>query len=431
VFVRDLVLRSSAPGRAPAPAKRAILVSLDALREDAIGAFGGGAATPHLDAVAAVAESFRPHWSAEISTKPSHASMLTGLPAAVHGCDRAATPLADEISTLAERLAAQGVATAAFLSAAPFFNPRYQLDQGFGVYRPRGWTTAQELRSAANWVAAHRDQPFFLFVHLYQAHSDFARLPYEAPGVTRAVVAERFGVEDYGCRGGRCASQLLRALNQGAPRLEGEERILRHLYDRGVESLDRELGVFFDQLRESGSWDDTLVIVTSDHGEQFGEHGWFLHHTPHEETLRVPLLVKWPGGRRAGITTTTPSTSLDLAPTLLGHFGAPHEDLTGRDLARQPTERTGRAVMVSLGAVRVGDRKLLLSDPPELYDLAADPAERRNLLPAAAAEAETLRAVWERYHQEARRRAGRVGNVAARPFTAEETEQLRALGYLQ
>ena len=98
---------------------------------------------------------------------------------------------------------------------------------------------------------------------------------------------------------------------------------------------DADLALFFDDLRRAGLWDDTLVVVTADHGEAFDEHGFLMHTTAHEEVLRVPLVVKWPKGARAGVETERFSTALDLAPTILAHFGLGAPDLTGRDLARQ------------------------------------------------------------------------------------------------
>ena len=433
IVVRDLAVRSVEAAPPPRPARRAILISLDAFRDDAIGAVGHRTQTPVLDRLVAESERFEPSWSAEISTKPSHASMLTGVPAAVHGCDRGDVPLAPGFSTLAERLSGTGVATGGFADTAPFFHDRYGLRQGFGSWRLEMWTSAQELRQASEWVARHRDENFFLFLHLYAAHADTAGLPYEAPGITRETVAERFGIRDYGCRDGGCGAGLLLALNlHPSLRLPREEEILRFLYERGVEALDRDLGAFFAGLRAADLWRDTLVILTADHGEQFGEHGYFLHTTPHEETLRVPLLVKWPGGRAAGVAAQRPVTSLDIAPTVLAHFGLAAADLVGQDLAAPP--RDAQPLMVSKDAVRVGDLKLIFATPefPEaLYDLARDPGERTNLLPARRADADRLKAVWQRAMEHARRLAGVAPAVAPAPFDAGELERLRSLGYLK
>lgn len=434
-FVDTFALRSERPA-APAPvARRVLLLSLDAFREDAIGAVGGRTRTPVLDGLVAASERFTPHWSQEISTKTSHASILTGLPVATHGVDREERPLRPEIATLAERLAGAGAATGAFLQTAPFFAEKFALNQGFGTYRLKAWTVEQELRLAADWASAHREEDSFLFVHLYGAHSDFGILPYEASGVTRATVAEKFGVAGYGCRGESCASRLLLGINYGAvPRIEREAEIVRWLYDRGVETLDRQLGTFFEDLRRAGLWDETLVLVTGDHGEAFDEHGYFLHTTPHEETLRVPLLVKWPGASpRSGATTTRFSTALDLAPTILAHFGLPAEDLPGHDLAR-PAVRPGR-LMISKDAVRLDDLKLVFATPEfprALYDLAADPGERTNLLPAREADATRLAEVHRLALGAAARKAAISGrtDTEIQPFTPEEIERLRSLGYL-
>lgn len=435
VYIDRLALRSEKPA-GPAPlARRVILISLDAFREDAIGGVGGRAATPVLDQLLGESERFTPHWSQEISTKTSHASMLTGLPVELHGVDREERPLRAEIATLAERLAEAGAATGAFLQTAPFFAEKFALNQGFADYRLKGWTVEQELRLAADWASAHRDRSSFLFVHLYGAHSDFGILPYEAAGVTRASVAERFAVEDYGCRGESCASRMLLGINYKVfPPVEREGEIARWLYDRGVESLDRDLGRFFDDLKRAGLWEESLVVVTGDHGEAFGEHGYFLHTTAHEETLRVPLLVKWPGAAaRAGVATNRFSTALDLAPTILAHFGLPAGDLPGHDLARAPGR--GARLMISKDAVRLDELKLVLATPEfprALYDLARDPGEQVNLLPGREADAVRLDSI-RRLALEAARRRMTVpvhGEVEAQPFTAEELERLRSLGYL-
>lgn len=433
LFVRDLAVRTESAANAPRPAPRAILISLDAFREDAIGAIGGRTRTPALDRVMAEGERFHPHWAAEISTKPSHASMLSGLPADVHGCDRGDVPLSDDIVTLPERLRAAGVATAGYASVAPFFAEKFGLAQGFDRWRLEAWTTAQELRAATSWLASKRDEPSFLFVHLYAPHSDFRGLPYEAEGVTRATVFERFGVADYGCRAGRCGSAVLLEANFGLPRLPREAEIVRFLYERGIETLDADLALFFDDLRRSGLWDESLVVVTADHGEAFDEHGFLMHTTAHEEVLRVPLLVKWPRGARAGAVTERFSTALDLAPTLLAHFGLAAPDLVGRDLAK-PAAADEPRLMVSKDAIRLGDTKHLVATatfPAALYDLAADPGERTDLLPGAAAEAERLAGVRARAIERARALLGREVTTRPAPYTPEEIERLRSLGYLR
>lgn len=435
VAVRDFALRSERDLERPRPqAPRALLISLDTFRADAAAALGGNAVTPALDALAAQAERFEPHWAAEISTKPSHASLLTGLPVAVHGCDREEVPLADGFTTLAERLRERGVATGGFANQAVLLAARYGFAQGFDLYRNERWSSSALLRAATRWLVAHGDRPAFAFVHLYAAHSDGRHWPYESDAVAPRRLAAAFGLPDYGCRGGLCGSRLLLALGHD-PRVRAlprEPELVRALYDAGVGALDRDLGTFFADLRRAGLWDDTLVVVTADHGEAFAEHGRFLHVTAHEEVLRVPLLVKWPNGRRAGATTERPSTGLDVAPTLLGHFGVAAPDLVGEDLAQPPRSR--RAALTSLHAVRLDRWKLLLPTPEHpggLYDLVADPGEHRDLLAAHPVEAERLRALHAGVERLARERTGAVGAAAPVPRSPEELEQLRALGYLK
>ena len=223
------------------------------------------------------------------------------------------------------------------MQTAPFFAEKFALNQGFETYRLKAWTVDQELRLAADWASAHREESL---VPLRPSLRRALRLR-DPP-----VRGERRHPRD---GGGEVRRRRLRLRRRESAPAGGSWRsttapcsastakreIARWLYDRGVETLDRQLGRFFDDLRRAGLWDETLVVVTGDHGEAFGEHGYFLHTTPHEETLRVPLLVKWPASsRRSGLQTTRFSTALDLAPTILAHFGLPADDLPGHDLAQ-------------------------------------------------------------------------------------------------
>ena len=180
------------------------------------------------------------------------------------------------------------------------------------------WQTDQMRRTVANWHWDHRGEKTFFFWHLMGAHSDFRELPYESRQTDKAWVEERFGVPNYGCREGQCASFYLNALDEGhlepSPR-EGE--ILEALYQRGVGDLDRELGQLFSFLKKMGLWNRLTVVITSDHGEDFDNRGRFSHWGPSESILQVPLMIKWPTHLRRIGRVKGPSSSLDLAPTLL------------------------------------------------------------------------------------------------------------------
>jgi arylsulfatase A-like enzyme len=234
-----------------------------------------------------------------------------------------------------------------------------------------------------------------------------------------------------------CATGLLSALGNGliAP-LPREPAILRHLYKAGVRSTDSELGRLFADLQAMGLYDDLLVIVTSDHGEMLLEHGAVLHGTFWEEVLHVPLIVKWPGNARAGTLTQRRTSAMDLVPTLLAVAGLPADpDLPGRDL-RSPDRRS---VLANIGpwlAVYDGSLKALVNDAEnhQLYDVAADPGETRDLAAERPADLARLVAAATAWKESEERRLGRFerhpDEGGAVTLTPEEEERLRALGYL-
>lgn len=455
VLVSDLHVRHRPP---PEPHERrpdrsgpppVLLVSLDTLRADAL----GPEATPALSAFAERAERWAPHYAAASWTKPSHASLLTGYPPEVHGAQLEPQPIRPGVPTLAERFAAAGYRTAGLVYDCEWLDPKWGFDRGFGEYRVMPWNAGTAVRSSVDWMVGHRDEPFFYFLHLFTPHSDRAVLPYEGEGVDRGTVEERFGVEDYGCRDGACASQLLHRLNEGLAPLPGEEEILRHLYGEGVATTDAALGRLFRDLDAAGLFDRLLIVVTSDHGEAFFEHGLVLHSTLHREVLEVPLLVKWPAGsphaQRAGTRRDLPSSAIDVAPTLLAAAGI----AAGSEKTRLPgTPLPERSAIVPIFAGTTSKSILTrrfhaifrpggdgVAEAAELYDLLDDPAERNDLASAPSPEAaETLTRLRRRlveHLEETRRTAAALGVAAGEPaaeveLTPEERRRLEGLGYL-
>lgn len=441
------------PRPAPAPdAPNILLISLDTLRAEVFEATDpeGRPLAPNLVRLAAEGEVFAPHFAGAPWTKPSHATLLTGYPLSVHGADGPDGVLAPSLPTLATRLRAAGYATAGMVHDCVWLNPKFGFHRGFDDYRSVKWETGQIARGAFNWMAAHsratHQRPFFFFLHTFEAHSDFHRLPYESAGMTVETVAERFGVEGYGCRQEACASGLLSALDQGRiDPLPGEAKILRHLYAAGVAETDANLGRLFDDLRQAGLWEDLLVVVTSDHGEMLLEHGETLHGQPFGQVIRVPLVVKWPrsAGRdgTAGRKVTSPTSSIDVAATLSAVAGARHEDLPGLDLRRPRAERP-----VFIGAaewwtvVAEGWKGVLQRDGPDaLFHLEEDPAELRDVADRHPDRVARLRALlqdFEAWSEATRERldAAAVGSEGAAPeveLSADERQRLRALGYLR
>ncbi len=154
--------------------------------------------------------------------------------------------------------------------------------------------------------------------------------PMRHPGSTNGLLPTDFGVRGFGCRLDLCSSEFLQGLAGGEVPLEPKDgEILRRTYGAGVRYLDESLGSLFDVLRRSGQWDQMLVVVTSDHGEEFLEHGSLSHTTLYDEVVRVPLLIKWPGSNRGGVVNREPCSAVDLAPTLLEFAGISRADLPG------------------------------------------------------------------------------------------------------
>ncbi len=403
------VFAALACSRAP---ERAVLVTIDTLRADRVGCYGDSvAATPVLDAVAGKGVRFAVAISPAPLTLPTHATLLTGLDPPRHGVHHNGTfRLEQDLPTLAERLRDQGLATAAFVSA-------YVLDRDFGLARgfdryddrmsaerPEGEASfVAERRADATvdaalaWLAAAPER-FFLWVHLYDPH---------APQRPPEPWASRFALDPYA----------------------GE-----------VAFADEQLGRLLAALEERHDDGRTLLVVTSDHGESLGDHGEPTHaYGLYDATQRVPLLVRGPGVPRARVV-ETPVRLVDVAPTVLALLGAPPlEGADGRSLVPlwrgSAAAAPGVAYLETLATrfdmgwsplfgVRSVRWKYIRAPRPELYDVAADPAERRNLAesePERVAELDAL--LTERLAEAA-------PATPNRSVSAEERARLEALGYV-
>jgi arylsulfatase len=440
---RELALRAAhVTHQTTRPARRGgpnvLLVSVDTLRASALGVYGGPWPTPNLDRFAAEAERFEDHWAGSSWTKPGHATMLTGQPTEVHGAEETTRPIRRFVKTLAERLREGGFTTAALVNDVPWLSPKYGFARGFDLYRAEPWYADQGVRAASNWLGEHRDRRFFLFLHTFEVHSDFKQLPYESPGMTPKLVETRHRVPDYGCRQGSCGSALLERIGARAiDPLPEEPAILAELYGASVTYVDAALGRLFDDLRNLGLWDDTLIVVTADHGEVLLEHQAVLHGLPWEPVLSVPLLIKWPKGARAGRVTPGPSSAVDLAPTLLAALELPTEGLPGKDLRNRPAAEPVLAGWApTWKAIRVGSLKAVIrSNNPaasELYDLATDPGETTNLAASRPEDLERLRRMLVRRTRDDLAHAAQADDIFDQQVTLsdEERERLRSLGYV-
>jgi len=394
--------RTGDPAAPPQPPRSLLLVTIDTLRADRVGVYGSrDGATPNLDALATRGVVFEEARASTPLTLPSHSTILSGLEPLRHLVrNNGSSAFPEDVETLATRLKGAGHATGAFVGAY-VLDRRFGLDRGFDRYDDQiarvylGGSLLQSERpceevaeSARAWLDSGGG-PFFAWVHFFDPHA-----PYDPPEPLRT----RFAGRPYEGEVARADACLL-------PLLEGAER------------------------RADGR---LVIAVTSDHGEGLGDHGEATHgFFIYESTLRVPLVIAGDGvprgERRAGLART-----VDLLPTLLGRLGLPQAaGLDGQDLFAGPAPDEAYAETVypegfgwaPLRALRRGALKLVEAPRPELYDLAADPQESRDLASERAPDIERLRAALLTLRQGERTAAPRVIDPAV-------AQRLRALGYV-
>jgi len=423
--------------QAKKPPMQVLLVSVDTLRNDTAGSvFGGDLDTQHLDQLATEAEVWTAHYAAANWTKPSHASMLTGYDPATHRAQLHDQAMDPEIPTLADRFRVAGFSTSAQVFDCGWLSPRWGFAKGFDSYQVNRWRSGRQARAAANWVLEHRDEPFFFFLHTFEPHSDLFVLPYEAPGINQRTIAKKFGVNGFGCRQGLCSSEFLQGLVGGEVPLEPEDvEILRDTYGAGVRYLDASLGALFDTLKRSGVWDQILVVVTSDHGEEFLDHGSLSHTTLYDEVVRVPLMIKWPASDRGGVVNRAPCSAVDLAPTLLEFAGLPIVDLPGIPL-HQRDEHAPVFIGTLDQAVVVDGYKAIFdfaAGPASLFHLAEDAGELVNLAASDPGRLRSLEELVRARKEEALALHRKIGSGAESEkvvLSPRERERLEAFGYL-
>jgi arylsulfatase A-like enzyme len=444
---------SSAAGP-PARPPNLLVYVVDTLRADHLGCYGYPRPTsPELDRFARGAALYREARAQSSWTRPAMATLLTGLLPSTHQAEDVRDRLSDRIDTLAERLGRAGYRTAMFTANANAAG-QFGFRQGFEQFaylaehrRARGVHAPSEEvnREVFSWLGGYLEElrseaprrPFFLVVHTTDPHDPYTpRSPY------RERLAAQ--VED---RSIGSLSSLRRIGELPAAEAPARAAGLRALYDAEVASNDAAFGALLARLGSTGLSEETVVVFTSDHGEEFYEHGGWLHgRTLYEEQLRVPLVVRLPGA--PGRVLPGPVEQIDLVPTLLELAGLPPDlGLPGRSLVAEirgagAVDRTARTAFATLdrrgvraaAAVRAQWKLLfreqsggaLLRPPFELYALSSDPAERRSLVAERP-----LRRRWlegQLAVAEARHRA--TGPRADAEIDRELEERLRALGYL-
>jgi len=433
-----------APEPRPTPPLNVVLVSMDTLRARGVGVLGAERpTTPTLDAFAGEGTLFENAFSTAAFTLPGHMSMLTGLWFRTHDVITPSSLLGAEHRTLAEAMRAAGYATAAFTSGA-WIMPWTGFRRGFDAYNelaPGGYMTSQPggipyeaFTRGLAWLRANADRPCFVFLHSYMVHS-----PYPAP-------------PPY--------DHLFDPLPVGAP--DAERFRLR--YEQTVRYADDQIRALLEGLDALGIAGRTLVLITADHGEQFGEHGGMEHtYDVHDEVAHIPMLMRLPGAIPAGRHVTEPVSLADVVPTILDVTGVP--PIHGVDgasllpLATGTATQLARAGVFTEAASAVGvDHTDLVAvrtrthtcihdergDRLECYDRRTDPWERTSLSPEdGSPERRGAEAVLAQFRASmpppgaprptppAEGTPPEAPTSAAPPIDPERRQQLRALGYVE
>jgi arylsulfatase A-like enzyme len=398
---------------APAADPPNILVFLaDTLRADRLGCYGGPQQTsPRIDAFARQGIRFAHATAPSPYTSPSHASLFTSMDPAVHGVwNRVLLPsgepifprLAEGSTTLAEALAAAGYQTAAIADGGNVSEAR-GFAQGFQHFESKFRGARNRVDRALDWLEkCDPSKPFFLFLHTYQTHTPYLPDP---------VHLEKFADSDYqgplreaweGARKKASQGPIRNAIKsiqkeffrpllpeEGSPDPDDLE-FLRALYDAEIAQMDQEFGRLLDHLVARGLDENTILVFTSDHGEEFWEHGVYGHHQVYEPTVHIPLIWRIPGN--LGNRVREDSAGLiDLMPTLLDFASVAHPPrLQGKSLDPLGAEAPPGRVLFSEAnwpeaqiAWREDQHKVLLFPDsqrrPEAFDLALDPGEINDL----------------------------------------------------
>jgi len=443
----------------PQEPKLVILISIDTLRADHLGCYGYQQPTsPAIDAFAKNAVLFEQAVAQAPSTLPSHASMFTSLYPEHHGAFYARQAgLAQGIQTLAGILSENGVSTAAFTGGGQLA-PEFGLSRGFDLYdsEPEGPHFTDTVTSALEWLDDHVPTKAFLFLHTYEAHH---------PYTPQADLLKLFSKDYNGPLPDEISKDLIDEINRGETTIDDKD--LAHIiatYDAEIRSVDSGWLALQRGLFERGLLDDALLVFTSDHGEEFSEHGYvgWHSHTLYDELLLVPLVMRFPHRWASGISVPFQVRSIDIAPTVLAALrlevpaafegvsllpllagGAKDPYLAA--LSQQDTGTDVRFVAVRHRSEKITPRRLQITtafgttgffdkvalhlasaiSPFMFFDLEQDPREQNDLARDAKKQIRRLESIDEFVsHSRPLATGSEVG------LEIETADRLRALGYV-
>ena len=373
------------------PAQNVIVLVIDTLRADKLRPFNAQTRvkTPTIDQFASDGVVFELAQAPENWTKPSVASILTGLHPQTHQQKTGDAALPSSAVLLSEHLQDQGFATGGFI-ANGYVSDRFGFDQGWDDYtnyiREAKSTEAKDVfEEAGSWIEAHKDGRFFAYIQTIDPH-----VPYDPPG----KYLQMYDPSEYGGQvRPRMTGDLLEKAKRNPPQVvfdASDKRRLQALHDGEITKHDHFFGAFLDRLSELGLAEDTLVVVTSDHGEEFDDHGsWGHGHSVYQELLHVPLMFRLPGRLPGGTKVGDAVSTLDVSATVTDLLGVPamvHNEgqpLVGLMFGEAPT---GPSVAFSdfqddRRVITTGRWKLILRGnlTSTMFDLVADPMEKTEL----------------------------------------------------
>ncbi len=389
-----ILLSFCSGGGGEKPGFNVILISLDTLRADHMGIYGYNRdTTPELDEFSKGALVFEKAYAQSPNTVISHATMLTALHPTVHETN-ADYILGDEFETLGEYFQKKGYKTGGFTTHGAWLNKQMGFSQGFDEFHAKFITAPMNNEYVFDFLDNKGDNRFFLFVHYYDIHSDYDALPYDT-----ATDYDRKFCSDYdgnftGCRDDVCGSTFLGKVSLEGWKISREDcDYITALYDGGIAYTDFHVGQLFKRLKKLGLFENSLIIITADHGEEFIEHGKMLHYQLYREIMHVPLIVKLPGKNNHS-RITNPVGVIDIMPTILDLTGIKYKNLQGQSLLPiiNGTEKKDRFVFSTLSGLQEnGENVIFLRDGNtglfaqdkfskiEMYDIDTDPDETLNI----------------------------------------------------
>ena len=414
-----------------------IFISIDTLRSDHLGCYGYSKnTTPNIDKFSKDSVLFRNCIAQSSSTTTSHASMFTSLIPSHHKASHSANiAISEDVITLCEFLKDENYTTISYNGGGQVASI-YGFDRGFDIYHSFNETGKDKfsliVEQAMQWLEGHKEERYFLFLHTYESHH-----PYTPPKDFLHSLESKYE----GDLPEEISVELLEEINDGEKTINDQD--LEHIinvYDGEIRSIDHAFGEFLQFLKKIGHYNDVLIIFTSDHGEEFNEHGivgWHSH-SLYEELLRVPLLIKMPQTMYKGRIIAENIRSIDILPTILDLMNRSNSDyfsgLSLMPLIRDNNLKDELYIVSQLdrpeyniASIRKGKWKWY---DYQLFDLLKDPEEKYNVYVDNKQIAASLESKLKEIVDFSKISYTKSNKIKKEEMSTDLEEQLKSLGYL-